>query len=124
MKHQRYHNLLKAIEEERKNEEAYYRELSKSATSKDKIESGILWYPVDIVKQRYTIGEFVEIGEGTVIVSDWNPQTGYVLGIQHSEDFISFYKHCSVLLKNVGELICCEIRLADAFILCQINGFC
>ena len=54
MKHQRYHNLLKAIEEERKNEEAYYRELSKSATSKDKIESGILWYPVDIVKQRYT----------------------------------------------------------------------
>ena len=61
MKHQRYHNLLKAIEEERKNEEAYYRELSKSATPKDKIESGILWYPVDIVKQRYTIGEFVEI---------------------------------------------------------------
>ena len=41
MKHQRYHNLLKAIEEERKNEEAYYRELSKSATPKDKIESGI-----------------------------------------------------------------------------------
>ena len=61
MKYQRYHNLLKAIEEEIKNEEAYYRELSKSATSKDKIESGILWYPVDIVKQRYTIGEFVEI---------------------------------------------------------------
>ena len=61
MKHQRYYNLLKAIEEERKNEEAYFRELSKSATPKDKIESGILWYPVDIVKQRYTIGEFVEI---------------------------------------------------------------
>lgn len=61
MKHQRYKDLLNAIEEERKNEEAYYRELSKSATPNDKIESGILWYPVDIVKQRYTIGEYVEI---------------------------------------------------------------
>jgi len=61
MKHQRYIDLLAAIEEERKNEEAYYRELSKSATPSDKIESGILWYPVEIVKQRYTIGEYVEI---------------------------------------------------------------
>ena len=27
-------------------------------------------------------------------------------------------------VKNVDELICSEIRLADAFILCQLNGFC
>ena len=60
-------------------------------------------YGIDLVAKSGT--KIKSIGEGTVIVSDWNPQTGYVLGIQHSEDFISFYKHCSVLLKNVGDII-------------------
>ena len=60
-------------------------------------------YGIDLVAK--TGAKIKSIGEGTVIVSDWNPQTGYVLGIQHSENFISFYKHCSVLLKNVGDII-------------------
>ncbi|MDA9669000.1 M23 family metallopeptidase [bacterium] len=60
-------------------------------------------YGIDLVAK--TGVKIKSIGEGTVIVSDWNPQTGYVLGIQHSENFISFYKHCSVLLKNVGDII-------------------
>ena len=58
---------------------------------------------IDLVAK--TGAKIKSIGEGTVVVSDWNPQTGYVLGIQHSENFISFYKHCSVLLKNVGDII-------------------
>ena len=60
-------------------------------------------YGIDLVAK--TGAKIKSIGEGTVIVSDWNPQTGYVLGVQHSENFISFYKHCSVLLKNVGDII-------------------
>ena len=60
-------------------------------------------YGIDLVAKTGT--KINSIGEGTVVVSDWNPQTGYVLGIQHSENFISFYKHCSVLLKNVGDII-------------------
>jgi murein DD-endopeptidase MepM/ murein hydrolase activator NlpD len=60
-------------------------------------------YGIDLVAKSGA--KIKSIGEGTVIVSDWNPQTGYVLGIQHSEDFISFYKHCSVLLKSVGDII-------------------
>ena len=60
-------------------------------------------YAIDLVAKTGT--KIKSIGEGTVVVSDWNPQTGYVLGIQHSENFISFYKHCSVLLKNVGDII-------------------
>ncbi|MFL2574886.1 MAG: M23 family metallopeptidase [Flavobacteriales bacterium] len=60
-------------------------------------------YGIDLVAKTGT--KIKSIGEGTVVVSDWNPQTGYVLGIQHSENFISFYKHCSVLLKNVGDII-------------------
>jgi murein DD-endopeptidase MepM/ murein hydrolase activator NlpD len=60
-------------------------------------------YGIDLVAKSGA--KIKSIGEGTVIISDWNPQTGYVLGIQHSEDFISFYKHCSVLLKSVGDII-------------------
>ena len=60
-------------------------------------------YGIDLVAKTGT--KIKSIGEGTVVVSDWNPQTGYVLGIQHSENFISFYKHCSVLLRNVGDII-------------------
>ena len=60
-------------------------------------------YGIDLVAK--TGARIKSIGEGTVVVSDWNPQTGYVIGIQHSENFISFYKHCSVLLKNVGDVI-------------------
>ena len=59
-------------------------------------------YGIDLVAK--TGSRIKSIGEGTVVVSDWNPQTGYVIGIQHSENFISFYKHCSVLLKNVGDV--------------------
>ena len=60
-------------------------------------------YGIDLVAKTGT--KIKSIREGTVVVSDWNPQTGYVLGIQHSENFISFYKHCSVLLRNVGDII-------------------
>ena len=60
-------------------------------------------YGIDLVAKTGT--KIKSIGEGTVVVSDWNPQTGYVLGIQHSENFISFYKHCSVLLRHVGDII-------------------
>ena len=43
--------------------------------------------------------------EGTVIFSNFTSETGYVIGIQHSNNLISFYKHCSVLLKKVGSFV-------------------
>ena len=42
---------------------------------------------------------------GTVILSDWTSETGYILAIQHQNELISFYKHNSVLLKKTGELV-------------------
>ncbi|MFD2034149.1 M23 family metallopeptidase [Belliella marina] len=45
------------------------------------------------------------IAGGTVIMSSWTLDTGYVIGIQHSNELISFYKHNSVLLKSVGDII-------------------
>lgn len=42
---------------------------------------------------------------GTVVFSGWTSETGYTIAIQHSNDLISIYKHNSVLLKQIGELV-------------------
>ena len=42
---------------------------------------------------------------GTVILSSWTTETGYTIAIQHENDLISFYKHNSVLLKRIGEVV-------------------
>ncbi len=57
----RYDSLLEALEEERKHEEAYFRKLSHAKTFKERISTGILWYPVSIDKMHYSIAEKVEI---------------------------------------------------------------
>ncbi len=41
--------------------------------------------------------------EGTVIFSGWTLETGYIISLQHSRNFISVYKHNSVLLKKEGD---------------------
>ena len=43
--------------------------------------------------------------DGVVVISDWNPQTGYVIGVQHKNGFLSLYKHNSMLLKSVGDYV-------------------
>jgi murein DD-endopeptidase MepM/ murein hydrolase activator NlpD len=43
--------------------------------------------------------------DGTVILSTWTYDAGNVIGIQHSSNLTSFYKHCSVLLKKAGETV-------------------
>lgn len=43
--------------------------------------------------------------DGTVILSTWTYDAGNVIGIQHSSNLTSFYKHCSVLLKKAGDSV-------------------
>ncbi|MBG0781935.1 MAG: M23 family metallopeptidase [Bacteroidales bacterium] len=43
--------------------------------------------------------------EGTVVFANWTPDKGYVIGLQHAGNFLSVYKHNSVLLKNEGDLV-------------------
>lgn len=43
--------------------------------------------------------------EGTVVFSGWTSDAGYVIAIQHSNDLLSIYKHCSVVLKKVGNFV-------------------
>lgn len=43
--------------------------------------------------------------EGSVVFASWTSDGGYVVAIQHGNDLISIYKHCSVLLKKVGNFV-------------------
>ncbi len=60
-------------------------------------------YGVDIVAPANT--PIKAVLPGTVIISNWTLDTGYVIGIQHSNNVLSFYKHNSVLLKKVGNFV-------------------
>lgn len=43
--------------------------------------------------------------DGTVIMAAYTAETGYVIQIQHGQDFISVYKHCGSLLKEEGDMV-------------------
>jgi len=41
--------------------------------------------------------------DGTVILSSFTSETGYVIGVQHANNTFTFYKHNSALLKRSGD---------------------
>jgi len=43
--------------------------------------------------------------DGTVIIANFTSETGYVIGIQHSNNIVTFYKHNSGLLKQIGDFV-------------------
>ena len=43
--------------------------------------------------------------EGTVLFSDWPPENGHIIQVQHNRNLISIYKHNSVLLKSTGDRV-------------------
>lgn len=49
--------------------------------------------------------EVKSVESGMVVSSSWNPETGNVIIIQHSNNALSFYKHNSKLLKKVGSFV-------------------
>ncbi len=43
--------------------------------------------------------------DGTIVFANFTSETGYVIGIQHANNLISVYKHCSFLLLKAGEYV-------------------
>ena len=43
--------------------------------------------------------------DGTVILANFTSETGWVIGIQHSNNLFSWYKHNSALLKKAGDFV-------------------
>jgi len=58
---------------------------------------------IDIVAQE---GEAIKsVAPGTVIFTDWTPDTGYVAIIQHARGMISVYKHVLTVYKKMGDVV-------------------
>lgn len=60
-------------------------------------------FAVDIVAKTGT--PVKATADGTVIFSGWTTDTGYVLILRHTNDFISVYKHNGNLLKTQGDFV-------------------
>lgn len=60
-------------------------------------------YGVDILAPKNTAIKAAM--DGYVFFSDWTQETGYTIGIQHTNNTITFYKHNSALLKTVGSFV-------------------
>ncbi len=72
-------------------------EISASFKAEDK------HYGVDVMAPKNT--PIKAALSGYVITSDWTLETGKTIGIQHSNNILSFYKHNSALLKKVGDYV-------------------
>jgi len=60
-------------------------------------------YGIDILAPKNTPVKVVM--DGYVFVADWTLETGNTIGVQHSNNLISFYKHNSALLKKAGSYV-------------------
>ena len=56
---------------------------------------------VDVVSKENDVIKSAQ--DGRVILAEWTAETGYVIILQHADNFISVYKHNSALLKKQGE---------------------
>ncbi len=60
-------------------------------------------YAIDIAVDVGTVVR--SVGEGYVILADWTHEGGYTIAVQHSDGFVSVYKHNQRLLKRVGDRV-------------------
>lgn len=67
----------------------------------DPFNPKIKHYGIDIVSTQNE--PIKSIQGGTVVFSGWTSEDGYVISIQHPNNFISTYKHNSSLLKSLGD---------------------
>jgi murein DD-endopeptidase MepM/ murein hydrolase activator NlpD len=56
--------------------------------------------------------------DGTVIMSTWTLETGYVIQLQHDFDLITVYKHNATLFKSVGQ----KVMAGDAIAIVGNSG--
>ncbi len=60
-------------------------------------------FGMDIVSKKNE--PVMSVASGTVILSSWTQDSGYVIAIQHSSNLISVYKHNAELLKKTGSFV-------------------
>jgi len=71
---------------------------------------------VDVVAPPNEV--IVAIADGTVTLSSWTLETGYVIQIQHGNNLLSVYKHNSKLLKKSGS----QVKAGEAIAIIGNSG--
>lgn len=86
---------------------------------------GIITDKFDAEKKHYGTDIAADPGEsvlstldGTVILSAYTAETGYVIQVQHNQGFVSVYKHCSSLMKREGD----PVKAGEAIALTGNSG--
>ena len=74
-----------------------------SGTISQKFNSENKHFALDVVAKTGT--PVKAVADGTVIFSEWTTETGYVIILKHSNNYISVYKHNGSLLKQQGDLV-------------------
>ena len=69
----------------------------------DSFDASVNHPAVDVVS--YTNAGVKATMDGTVVLSHWTPETGHVILLQHRDNFLSVYKHNSVLFKKPGNRV-------------------
>lgn len=74
--------------------------------------SGSITQEFDLLKKHYAIDIAAKnkspvkaVADGTVIFAEWTAETGYVLIVEHNDDFTSVYKHNGSLTKSQGDVV-------------------
>ena len=73
---------------------------------------GLMSANFDPIKKHYGVDltanpneSILAVLDGTVVFAAYTAETGYVIQIQHSQNFISIYKHCGTLMKQQGDMV-------------------
>ena len=73
---------------------------------------GIITNSYDLVEDHFGVDLVTKQGEtikttlaGTIIFTGFSAKDGNVIHVQHSNNLVSIYKHCSALLKQTGEKV-------------------
>ncbi|MFD1631696.1 M23 family metallopeptidase [Pseudopedobacter beijingensis] len=69
----------------------------------ESFDQNIRHFGVDIAARKNE--NIKAVLDGTVVFSSFTPETGNVIAIQHRDNLLSFYKHCSALLKKTGTFV-------------------
>lgn len=74
--------------------------------------SGIITGHFDAERRHYGVDvaaptneSILAVLDGVVVLSTYTADTGYLIQLQHNQDFVSIYKHCGSLLKKQGDKV-------------------
>jgi murein DD-endopeptidase MepM/ murein hydrolase activator NlpD len=91
-----------------------------STTKQEDLASLLLFQPVEgVITQAFNRKEshfgvdiaakkdesVKSVADGTVIMASWTREDGYVIGVQHTSQLVSFYKHNSLLNREIGDVV-------------------